>query len=544
MTPTSKTSAAMALGLALSCGAAAAQSPVWISFQNQTSTRLPTSAAFSSDPDEKDLCWGDFDNDGDVDLIDCQKNDVYANVSARTHRLLLNTAGQLIEGSTTYAPDFALNPSIARLGITGDFTGDGWIDLVVVNTNDSGFGSTTLNQLQFYKNLGNNALGQWLGFTFDTTGRFPQYTAPYARFCAGDKADFDQDGDLDLYLGDYNNSLEDVLLFNDGLGNFTDVTATRIPGGASSGFSVEIQVGDFNGDGWPDLARSDPGSVMVRINNGAGYFNTTSSPPAPGTYTLAVGDLNNDGLADIYQGRDGQDGYDLNTTTGIGSQSVTFSSFTLAQSPGTGGFAGNATVVDMDNDGFKDIVMGDIDVDVPGCDRHATVLRNTPTAGILLSDPWPTVQPWHTNGTHDIAVLDLNGDGLQDMIYAKCTGYAAWIQQAPPMLLSLTEPQPGALNIDVAFAPSNAPIFNLPSLVQLPTPGLGPFFGLDASAFAFFTAFYPSEPFVGLSSPVGAYSYAFPAGTFPQTIPWTWQMRTVAFAGGSFVLSNIVTATF
>jgi hypothetical protein len=532
------------LGLAACCGVAAAQSPAWITFQNQTATRLPTAANFVNDPDEKDFCFGDVDNDGDVDLIDCQKNDVYANVSARTHRLLLNTGGQFIEGSATYAPDFALNPSVARLGILGDFTGDGWLDLVVVNTNDTGFGSTTQNQLHFYRNLGANGSGQWLGFVFDTTGRFPQYTAPYARFCAGDKADFDQDGDLDLYLGDYNNSLEDRLLFNDGLGNFSDVTAARIPGGSDSGFSVEIQVGDFNGDGWPDLARSDPGSVMVRINNGAGFFNATAFPPAPATYTLAVGDLNNDGLADVYQGRDGQDGYDLNTTVGVGSQNVTFSSFTLAQSPGTGGFAGNATIVDMDNDGFKDVIMGDIDVDVPGCDRHATVLRNTPGAAIILSDPWATVQPWHTNGTHDVAAVDLNGDGLKDMVYAKCVGYSVWIQVPPPMLLAVTEPQPGALNIDVSYAPPNAALFNLASLVQLPNPGLGPFFGLDASAFTLFTAFYPSPPFVGQASPTGSYSFALPAGTFPQTVPWTWQMRTVALTGGGFLTSNIVTATF
>lgn len=542
------------LGLALFAADAVAQAPPpWIVFQNQTSTRLPTDAGFTSDPDEKDFCWADFDQDGDVDLVDCQKNDVYGNVSARTHRLLLNAGGVFIEASAAYAPGFATNPSVARLGVAADFTGDGWPDLVVVNTNDTGVGSLTQNQLQFYRNLGNNLLGQWLGLIYDTTGRFPQYTTPYARFCAGANGDFDLDGDQDLYLGDYNNNLEDVLLFNDGQGNFTDVTATNVPGGAGSGFTVEIQVGDFNGDGALDIARSDPGSVMIRVNNGSGVFqNTSFSPSTPGTYTLAVGDLNNDGLADIYQGRDGQDGYDINTTAGVGTQALTFTTTDLVVSPGTGGFAGNAYVVDMDGDGDRDVVMGDIDVDVPGCDRHATVLRNTPGASVILADPYPTLQPWHTNGTHDIAPVDVNGDGLMDMIYAKCVGYAAWIQLPPPMSLSLTEPAPGALTLTVDNAPPNSLLFNLACFVQLPTTtsggtsvAVGPVFGLDASAASLFFAYYPQEPFVAVASPTGAYSYALPAGTFDQSFPWPWQARTVAFAStGLMVLSPVVTATF
>ncbi|HYC78092.1 MAG TPA: VCBS repeat-containing protein, partial [Planctomycetota bacterium] len=348
----------VAAAFAVASTAAFAQTPSpWIEFSNQTATRLPTAAAVTTDPDEKDLLIVDIDHDGDVDVFDIQKNDVYFSPSARTHRLFLNVGGTFIDGAA-FVP-FAANPSIGRLGICADFTGDGWEDLVVVNTNDTGFGSTTQQQLQFYRNLGNDPLGVWLGMTYDTAGRFPQYTTPYARFCGGDHGDFDMDGDQDLYLGDYTNSLEDRLLFNDGTGVFTDVTTTNIPGGSASGFTVEVQVGDFNADGWPDIALSDPGSVRVRINNGAGVFVNTVSPPAPATYTLAVGDLNNDGKDDIYQGRDGQDGYNLSVGA-VGSQTVTFTDVTLTNSPGTNAFAGNATVVDMDNDGWNDVIMGDI----------------------------------------------------------------------------------------------------------------------------------------------------------------------------------------
>jgi hypothetical protein len=535
----------------LCAGVAPAQ---WISFTDETSTRLPTDAAFVSDPDEKDFVVVDIDHDGDLDLIDIQKNDIYTTVSARTHRLLLNNGGVFTESTAAYAPDFLTNPSIGRLACVADFDGDGWEDVIVVNTNTSGC-SAPIQQLQMYRNLGVNGSNQWLGLTYDTAGRFPQYTSPCARFCGGDAGDIDNDGDMDLYLGDYNNSLEDKLLINNGAGVFTDQTATRIPGGTSSTFTVDIFIRDINNDGWNDILISDGtvGLVKVRVNNGAGTFNILNQPPNSATYTLCSGDLNNDGWLDLYQGRDAQDAYNLNTSTTPG-QNPTFTTTVLTNSPGTSGFAGNAQLVDMDNDGLADLVMGDIDVDVPSCARHATLLRNIYPATPLLEDPYSATslctpgsggcQNFHTNGTHDIAVIDINNDGYKDMIYALCTGYKVFMQNVPPMSLTLSEPAPGGMLINLANAPPSTVIYNIVSTVQLAAPGTGPFFGLDASAFLIFTTFYPSPPFVGFTSPTGTYTFQFPGGTFSQAFPWTWQMRSAYVAGSQVVLSNVETKTF
>ena len=332
------------------------------------------------------------------------------------------------------------------------------------------------------------------------------------------------------------------------------MTATRIPGGTGGGFNTEVRVGDFNSDGWLDIAMSHPGSVTIRINNGAGSFLNTVNPPASATYTIATGDLNNDGKLDLFQGTDGQDVYNLNTTAGVGATNLTFTNTTIASSPGTTGFAGNAYLVDMDADGHLDLIMGDVDVDAPGCDRHATVLRNNPTAPVQLSDPYNAgygclpgsggCQNFHTTGTHDVVALDLNSDGRMDMIYGSCVGYRCFIQAQPPMTLDLSEPAPGALTPNVDFAPPSGLIYNIACLVHLPVAGSGPFFGLDASAFTIFSLFYPSAPFVGVADANGHYSYSFPAGTFDQSVQWKWQARSAAFSGPSLILSNIVTKTF
>ena len=141
-------------------------------------------------------------------------------------------------------------------------------------------------------------------------------------------------------------------------------------------------------------------------------------------------------------------------------------------------------------------------------------------------------------------MIDLNGDGRKDMIYGLCTGYRCFIQNSPPFSLALTEPTAGGMAIAVENAPVNYPVFNLVSLSQIVNVGSGLFFGLDASALPIFTAFYPSEPFVGLTNAVGQYNFAFPANTFPQTIAWTWQMRSVALVGTQTLLSNVETRTF
>jgi hypothetical protein len=123
-------------------------------------------------------------------------------------------------------------------------------------------------------------------------------------------ADYDGDGDVDLYLvadGEQAN----LLLQNDGSGNFNNVSAeagVALPGHAGGGPAF----GDTDGDGWPDLfvgGMNGSGGRMFR-NNGDGTFSEVTE--ASGIYTQndeqndfspAFGDPDGDGDLDLFVSR-------------------------------------------------------------------------------------------------------------------------------------------------------------------------------------------------------------------------------------------------
>jgi len=106
-------------------------------------------------------------------------------------------------------------------------------------------------------------------------------------------ADYDNDGDMDAFIGiNSNTSGGHLLMRNNGDGTFTDVTA-------GSGFDIynglsrEHAPADFNNDGYVDIFGN---GGRVFLNNG----NMTFTPvPAPFS-EASIGDLNNDGFMDAF----------------------------------------------------------------------------------------------------------------------------------------------------------------------------------------------------------------------------------------------------
>jgi hypothetical protein len=116
-------------------------------------------------------------------------------------------------------------------------------------------------------------------------------------------ADFNGDGKEDVALEGTGNEI--TVLLGIGDGTFTTKT-TDLPPGPNSFYS-NMAVGDFNGDGIPDLAvasapsSSVPGTVAVLLGNGDGTFTAAAASPATGIgpQSVVTGDFNSDGNLDL-----------------------------------------------------------------------------------------------------------------------------------------------------------------------------------------------------------------------------------------------------
>jgi hypothetical protein len=202
------------------------------------------------------------------------------------------------------------------LGVsTADFDGDGWIDIYVANDN-------TPNQLWM-----NQRNGTFRDMAF-LSGAGVSGTGSAEASMGVDAADFDNDGDEDLFITNWLSQMN-VLYVNNGAGVFQDRRAAAglgAPSLARTGFGTAWF--DFDNDGWLDLLTAN-GSVAIveeqarandpfpfRMpnqlyrNRGDGRFEDVSAR-AGDVFTLsevsrgaAVGDLDNDGDVDVVVGND------------------------------------------------------------------------------------------------------------------------------------------------------------------------------------------------------------------------------------------------
>src|SRR5690606_12335482 len=124
--------------------------------------------------------------------------------------------------------------------------------------------------------------------------------------------DFDNDGDLDLFVGGrlihdrYPTAPPSFLLENDGSGNMKDVSQNFV-GGNSRGMISDAAVADLNGDKWPDLILvGEWAPIRVFINNGGKFEEHTeeySTQPGNGWWnTITSADFDKDGDLDFIVG--------------------------------------------------------------------------------------------------------------------------------------------------------------------------------------------------------------------------------------------------
>lgn len=272
--------------------------------------------------------WGDYDNDGDLDLVVAFKTgDV---------RLYNNELG----GFTNVGPVLGLPTSgkERRAIAWGDYNGDGYLDLYIGSNrqgnelfrNDSSQGFTDVSaemgvaiprvstrQISWidYDNNGtldlfvadrvgpnvlfSNRGGKFIEVSEDTGLADPRATVGACWF------DYNQDGLLDLFLANQGTG-KDALYKNAG-GTFTDVAAQlTMEGGVRerSDGGVDCTVGDFNSDGFFDLFVATYGVNKLYRNTGNGGFDEVSQALGISGDDHMVGaswgDYDNDGRLDLY----------------------------------------------------------------------------------------------------------------------------------------------------------------------------------------------------------------------------------------------------
>lgn len=399
----------------------------WLDWNDETEDRLVLSSVANSDPEEKDIWVADFNNDGWDDVIVVRKSP-FSNASSppRTDLLLMNINGVLTDMTAEYAPEFLQTPTHARDVYVDDFDDDGWPDLIIANT----FGQ----QPMYFRNLGMEN-GVWQGFVDESAERFPLLTEDEILFCAVWGGDLNGNGAKDLYFCNYKFNAsggiaQDFLLMNDGNGYFTNESQARLGDLRNSAFGTAVQLVDIDNDGDLDVLKVStlysvpPWNSMglfVLFNDGTGNFSNWQNLQQNGApYMFEAADLNLNGWLDLYVVDDAADRV-LYITGANPDVSVSFTQNTLNY-PSTNGFGGNVHAADLDLDGYPDVGIADVDVDIPPCNSNRRLALYENSSG-NITDPYGTsAQPWAIN-SYDFFFIDINRDGLLDFITGGCSGY-------------------------------------------------------------------------------------------------------------------------
>jgi uncharacterized repeat protein (TIGR01451 family) len=294
-----------------------------------TFTKITTGAIVNDGGDSTLCAWGDYDNDGGLDLFVAnrdQKNFLYHNNGDGTFSKI--TSGAIVN-------DVGSSYGCAW----GDYDRDGYLDLFVANGSGNNF---------LYHNNGDGT------FTKITTGSIVNDGAATGAAWG----DYDNDSYPDLFVsvgGGLNNSL----YHNNRDGTFTKITAGSIVN--DPGYSVGAAWGNFDNDSWLDLAVANRlGSNFLYHNNGDGTFTKITT----GTIVTDIadsngcswGDYDSDGYLDLFVANWNGQNNALYKNNGDG----TFTRITTGNLVADGGNSVACGWGDFNRDGFLDLFVANL----------------------------------------------------------------------------------------------------------------------------------------------------------------------------------------
>ncbi|MEO0226029.1 MAG: CRTAC1 family protein, partial [candidate division WOR-3 bacterium] len=217
-----------------------------------------------------------------------------------------------------------------------DYNNDGYLDLLCTR-----FGSSTP-----YLFL-NNRNGTFTDVA-TSAGLLSGYNSWHGIF-----GDFNRDGHIDIFMGNW--ATTDYLYRSNGNGTFTEIGVQAGVSRSGSNYKPSTWF-DYNNDLWPDLyVGNGDTNRLYRNNSGVLPFTDVTRDARLGDSLrcsgVSVGDYNNDGFFDIYEGNIGGGRNFLYRNNGNG----TFTDVTLSAGVGDVGDGRTCYWIDYDQDGLQDI---------------------------------------------------------------------------------------------------------------------------------------------------------------------------------------------
>ena len=262
---------------------------VGVLLSNGDGTFRPAVSFLAGSPGALSLAVGDFNGDGLPDVAVTTCND--QSCTQGSVSILLGNGNGAFRAPTLYPAGGAAS-AIA----TADLNGDGKLDLIVANPCRCISGDTVSIL------LGNGDGSFQPPLSYASGGIVPD------KIQVGD---LNHDGKLDLAIA--NQCHDDAcafggvvgVLLGNGDGTFQPASSYS----SWSGWSNSVQIGDFNGDGNPDISVINIGtdhatrsrSTVLLLGNGDGTFTSGDTYPIGG-WDSTIGDFNNDGKPDLAVG--------------------------------------------------------------------------------------------------------------------------------------------------------------------------------------------------------------------------------------------------
>ena len=327
------------------------------------------------------VAFYDYDQDDwlDIFLVNGSRLEGFAPGQAPTNHLFKNNR----DGTFT---DVTVKAGLAHSGwgqgcCVGDYDNDGWDDLFI-----SYYGQNVL-----YRNNGNGTFTDVTakaGLTQPNAVTKPRWNSGCAFL------DYDRDGHLDLFVGNYIDfdmktaplpeaagcaykgiqvacgppglqGGKNLLYHNNGDGTFTDVSQKAGMWETVGTYALSVSVADIDNDGWPDIYVANDSTAATLYQNQkdgtfkdvaieAGVAYSPDGKPQAGM-GVSIGDYNRDGLLDIVKTNFAGDTDSLYMNLGDGSfEDRTYQSGLGVNTRYLGWGVG---FFDMDNDGWLDILI-------------------------------------------------------------------------------------------------------------------------------------------------------------------------------------------